>query len=133
MDTNNNNDTNKGRPRWFGPALIALVLLLVGVAGWIIRDLTAPNEAEAPGRSGPGRTSGDGPCSCRCCCSCPSGVSLSLRCRVRIGGPAQPPVIMFQIAPAAPSRAAATSGHTGASTSSPRRRFRPAVTSPKMK
>lgn len=48
MDTNNNNDTNKGRPRWFGPALIALVLLLVGVAGWIIRDLTAPNEAEAP-------------------------------------------------------------------------------------
>ena len=48
MDTNNNNDTNKGRPRWFGPALIALVLLLVGVAGWIIRDLTAPNEAKAP-------------------------------------------------------------------------------------
>ena len=48
MDTNNNNDATRTRPRWFGPALIALVLLLVGVAGWIIRDLTAPNEAEAP-------------------------------------------------------------------------------------
>ena len=46
MDTNDN--TSRTRPRWFGPALIALVLLLVGVAGWIIRDLTAPNEAEAP-------------------------------------------------------------------------------------
>ena len=47
MDTNNN-DATRTRPRWFGPALLALVLLLVGVAGWIIRDLTAPNEAEAP-------------------------------------------------------------------------------------
>ena len=47
MDTNNN-DATRTRPRWFGPALIALVLLLVGVAGWIIRDLTAPNEAKAP-------------------------------------------------------------------------------------
>ena len=46
MDTNDN--TSRTRPRWFGPALLALVLLLVGVAGWIIRDLTAPNEAEAP-------------------------------------------------------------------------------------
>ena len=49
MNTNNNNAT-RTRPRWFGPAMIALVLLLVAVAGWIIRDLTAPNEAQAPPR-----------------------------------------------------------------------------------
>ena len=46
MDTNDN--TSRTRPRWFGPAVLALVLLLVGVAGWLIRDLTAPDEAEAP-------------------------------------------------------------------------------------
>ena len=47
MDTNNNNAT-RTRPRWFGPALIALVLLLVAVAGWTIRNLTAPDEVQAP-------------------------------------------------------------------------------------
>lgn len=47
MDKNNNN-TSRTRPRWFGPAMFAVVLLLVGVAGWIIRDLTAPDEAKAP-------------------------------------------------------------------------------------
>ena len=46
MDTNDN--TTRTRPRWFGPAMIALVLLLVAVAGWVIRDLTAPEESEAP-------------------------------------------------------------------------------------
>ncbi|WP_062737191.1 hypothetical protein [Kocuria turfanensis] len=47
MDTNNNNAT-RTRPRWFGPALIALVLLLVAVAGWTIRNLTTPDEAQGP-------------------------------------------------------------------------------------
>ncbi|MGQ1799134.1 hypothetical protein ACT4S5_18660 [Kocuria oceani] len=48
MDTNNNNAT-RTRPRWFGPALIALVLLLVAVAGWTIRNLTTDeSQAQAP-------------------------------------------------------------------------------------
>ena len=44
----NDNDTNQGRPRWVGPVVIALVLLLVAVAGWTIRNLTAPDETQAP-------------------------------------------------------------------------------------
>ncbi|MGQ1840318.1 hypothetical protein ACT4S2_17930 [Kocuria turfanensis] len=48
MDTNNNNAT-RTRPRWFGPALIALVLLLVAVAGWTIRNLTTDeSQAQTP-------------------------------------------------------------------------------------
>ena len=49
MDTNNNNDATRTRPRWFGPAMIALVLLLVAVAGWTIRNLTTDeSQAQAP-------------------------------------------------------------------------------------
>jgi hypothetical protein len=48
MDTNNN-DAPRTRPRWLGPALIALVLLLVAVAGWTIRNLiTDDSQAQAP-------------------------------------------------------------------------------------
>ncbi|WP_144837285.1 hypothetical protein [Kocuria rosea] len=48
MNTNNNNAT-RTRPRWFGPALIALVLLLVAVAGWTIRNLTTDeSQPQAP-------------------------------------------------------------------------------------
>lgn len=47
MDTNDN-DTNQRRPRWFGPALFALVLLLVGVAGWIIQGMTVSDQPAAP-------------------------------------------------------------------------------------
>lgn len=48
MDTNNN-DATRTRPRWFGPALIALVLLLVAVAGVTIRNLTTDeSQAQAP-------------------------------------------------------------------------------------
>lgn len=39
MDTNDN-DATRTRPRWFGPAVITLVLLLVAIAGWTIRNLT---------------------------------------------------------------------------------------------
>ena len=48
MNTNNYNAT-RTRPRWFGPALIALVLLLVAVAGVTIRNLTTDDsQAQAP-------------------------------------------------------------------------------------
>ena len=48
MNTNNN-DATRTRPRWFGPALIALVLLLVAVAGVTIRNLTTDeSRAQAP-------------------------------------------------------------------------------------
>ena len=45
----NDNDATQTRPRWFGPAVIALVLLLVAVAGWTIRNLTTDeSQAQAP-------------------------------------------------------------------------------------
>ncbi|GGG69303.1 hypothetical protein GCM10011374_37130 [Kocuria dechangensis] len=46
MDTNNN-DAARARPRWVGPALIALVLTLVAVAGWTIRNLTSTDDQQA--------------------------------------------------------------------------------------
>jgi hypothetical protein len=51
MDTNNENAT-KTRPRWFGPALTVLVLLLVAVAGWTIRSLTTGEDEDTQTTTG---------------------------------------------------------------------------------
>ncbi|MEX5271532.1 hypothetical protein [Kocuria sabuli] len=51
MDTNNENAT-RTRPRWFGPALIALVLLLVAAAGWTIRSLTTGEDEDTQTTTG---------------------------------------------------------------------------------
>ena len=51
MDTHNN-DATRTRPRWFGPALIALVLLLVAVAGWTIRNLTTNDDEDTQTTTG---------------------------------------------------------------------------------
>lgn len=47
MSNAHENTPNQGRPRWVGPAVIALILVLVAVAGWTIRTLTAPDDPPA--------------------------------------------------------------------------------------
>lgn len=50
METHEN-ETHRGRPRWFGAAVLAAVLLLVGLAGWGIRALVTGDEPTSPGAS----------------------------------------------------------------------------------
>ncbi|GGG67346.1 hypothetical protein GCM10011374_34490 [Kocuria dechangensis] len=56
MDTHDNDDATRTRPRWFGPALIALVLLLVAVTGWTIRNLTSTDDIAAQTPAAPTAT-----------------------------------------------------------------------------